>query len=293
MTLDTGHLVHSMIDELGINPMLVYCTMTGKPFATLSAEEFQFTIDEILATNDECDEDTAIDELLTRTVSTMRPSPSWNIQDESMLQRYIKTRPGEVMAYCLNRLYEPAGSLKISFSLRLHNYHQRILRWQLINELTQTMTDMSAWLYMLIEIDAKYNLTTLPIPHDTLPLPFSIMDMDGGFDAFMEEWKKWYFPLKDSYEKRLREELRADRWLKGNTLAKGAFFTLFMDSQPPTKSAIEKAKKKEESDFFSQVWSDVMRDQAEKGKDSATVRAEIKAVGTTKAPRRFGTKVQA
>lgn len=276
MSIDTAKLVDQMIEEVGINPMLTYCSVTGRAIGTIHAETFMDIIDAI----DDTDEEIIFDELLSRTLHSMRPSPVWNEFDESTLRRFVKSRPHEVLAYCLNRLYEPSDKLKVGTLRRLDFYHERIRRFNIINELHKSGADFSAWLYMLIEVDAKYNLTTLPIPD--IDLYSSMQD----FSAHLELWKKWYFPLKESYEKRIKEELRADRWLKGNTLAKSAHFNMFMESKPPTKTAIEKQKKKDELDFFANIFSEVMREKADVEVRAESLKPKISA--TTTLPKRFG-----
>lgn len=255
MPINSEAVILAMVEETGINPSFIYCWHTGRTIGSIHASVFADVLTEIGSE----DVDSIIDELLVRSLTNVRPSPLWATVDPETLRRYITTRPGEVLAYCLNRLYEAPDRLKTTASQRLNNYQLRIKRWEIIQRLLDSKRDLTQWLYMLVEIDAKYNLNKLPIPDsDIIATLTEMAQTQEAYDGFMESWKKWYFPLKQQYEKKRDSELREERWLRGNALVGPAYLKMFMESRPPTKTGEAKAKKAADSDFFDSIFSEVM-----------------------------------
>lgn len=231
---------HIVEQETFVNPSRVYCAVTGKPFARLDDETLTDIFTEIPSS---MDAEELCDDLLLRTLSSMRPSPAWNSLDYDSLRGYVQTRPAEVLAYCLNRLFEPNNGLKQSSDSRLFRYQQRITRWVHIRDFVACGFDVSEFLYWLIEIDAKYNLTTLPVPADEL-ITFGLVTDHVGLKLFRDRWIAWYSPLHAEYEKRQKAAIQQANWLKGNSLAKRAHFDLWLDRKPtiPVGSGAEAKK---------------------------------------------------
>jgi len=106
----------------GFDPQVVYCSITGRPIGRFDDE----IIIESLAEMGTMDDEEVLDDLLTRTLSSMRPSPNWNMADAHSLKRRVKSAPTQTLSYLLIRLYSPHSGLKQGFMERTREYLRRI-----------------------------------------------------------------------------------------------------------------------------------------------------------------------
>lgn len=233
--------IRACTTELNVDPTRIYCSITGRPIGRLDPSVFADVMEEIPVA---ADKDEIIEDLMIRTLSSMRPSPAWNYVDRSSLREYVKTRPIETLCYLLNRLYEPADRLKIDFSRRMTYHHERIKLYQLVSHVSQY--DLGEWMYLLIEIDALYNLTTLSIPGNSIQVTLAALAGerdDEAFESFMNEWRAWHLRLYETYEKKQKAAIQQTEWLKGNPAAGTARFSMFMESKPKSEAQKKKETK--------------------------------------------------
>lgn len=216
-------VVTYMQDNMGVNPMTVYCQFTGKPVGRIYQEE----VLAVLSPMNDIEEDS--DDLLIRTLASMRPSIMWNYMRSESLDDLMVKRPIETLAYLLNRLFQPSDYGKLPLAARLDDLHTRIRLFNFIwNEMSGT--DQKRLTEMLIEVDAKMNLTMQTI--DLRATDFMLF-----FDKAMESIEAWHTYSIKRYERSQRLEEDQRRWMKGNTLARPAFFRSFMEAKPETKTA--------------------------------------------------------
>lgn len=212
-----------MKTNMGINPMSVYCQFTGKPCGRLYQEE----IESLFELND--DIEAIADDLMIRTLASMRPSIMWNYMRAESLEDLMVKRPVETLAYLLNRLFQPSDYGKLPLAARLDDLHTRIRLFDFLY--TQVAAaDQKRLMQMLIEVDAKMNLTQQTI--DLRATDFMLF-----FEKAMEAIKTWHLWCMKRYERNQRLEEDQRRWMKGNTLARPAFFRSFMEAKPETKTA--------------------------------------------------------
>jgi len=240
-------------ESTGVNPLTLYCSITGAPIGEFDRDTFNGVMAEVFEYMDpQQDAEEITDDLMLRTLSSMRPSPVWNYSDRQSLNKRMKSRPAETLSYLLIRLYEPSSQLKLEHDRRLGLYHRRILIHRLCKWVVETKLNWQEWIYLLIEIDALYNLTSLSIPgNDILSTLGEIRYAAEGengpeqFESFLDGWRAWHKKLYDEYEKKQRAALRQDQWLKGNPAAGPARLTLFMEVKPKSEAQVKKAAKNE------------------------------------------------
>lgn len=259
------------VSNTGVNPSVVYCLQTGRPIGRFDDQIMIEIFDEIPDAPDNDEE--IMDDLLTRTLCSMRPSPGWNNLDRQSLNLYARTRPAETLSYLLIRLYEPTNGLKVDFNRRLGLYHRRIQIYKMVEALaTQSEIDLSDWLYMLVEIDAMYNLNSLPVPGNDILLTLAALESEReskpetkseAFEEFLSAWRKWHKGYYDSYEKRQKQAIRQDQWLKGNPLASSARLTMFMAAKPKSEATIIRESKAKLDNEMTNLLRSIMNKAAE------------------------------
>lgn len=218
-----AEVIDFMKTNMGINPMSVYCQFTGKPCGRLYQEEIESLFDL------NSDIETIADDLMIRTLASMRPSIMWNYMRSESLDDLMVKRPIETLAYLLNRLFQPSDYGKLPLAARLDDLHTRIRLFDfLFNEVSAA--DQTHLMQMLIEVDAKMNLTQQTI--DLRAADFMLFPV-----ASMEAFVLWHTFCMKRYERSQRLEEDQRRWMKGNTLARPAFFRTFMEAKPETKTA--------------------------------------------------------
>jgi hypothetical protein len=253
----------------------IYCQVTGKRVGITDISEMRELIDSLPG-----DPDAVADDIAVRIFASMRPSLFWNKMRESTLEEMRVSRPTELLAYLLNRLFAPerGGNL-----LAIH--HDRIRLWQRleewgVNDSTNTI------LYYMLEVDAKLSLSSLSAP-------FTVEDFLTRFESMpllLERIQAWYVIQLDSYAKLIkRNELNTRWWRSGNALAKGAFFAAWQEVKPPTQKEIKLASKKADHDFFGGLLMGILGESPTKAEEEAVKPQPIR-LPVTKMPMMFGVK---
>lgn len=259
-------VVTFMQDNMGINPMTVYCQFTGKPVGRLYQEE----VEALLGLSN--DVESLADDLMVRTLASMRPSIMWNYMRSESLDQLMQDRPRETLAYLLNRLFQQSDYGKLPLAARLDDLHTRIRLYDfIVGEME--MDTLQRLMQMLIEVDAKMNLTMQTI--DLRATDFMLF-----FDKAMESIEAWHKFCMKRYERNQRLEEDQRRWMKGNTLARPAFFRSFMEAKPESKTAKGKRVKTQEQLENEALFRAVMA-EAEAGASDSTEAALMPAIPAT------------
>lgn len=232
----------------GFDPQVVYCSITGRPIGRFDDSIIVEALSEI---GPQADEEEMMDDLLTRTLSSMRPSPNWNMITRDSLNRRVKSAPAQALSYLLIRLYSPHSGLKQTFMERTREYLRRVSIYRFCEVLCQSEDErVKEWMFLLIEIDALYNLTSLPVPGNDILVMLAdvagasgIGDFASQMEAFMGGWRTWHRKLYESYELKLRAALRQDTWIKGNPGASSARTTLFFEQKPKSEATVKREAK--------------------------------------------------
>jgi len=269
-------VVTFMQDNMGVNPLTVYCQFTGKPCGRMYQDEVEALL------NPDDDIETAADDLFVRTLASMRPSITWNYMRSDSLEVLMVKQPTETLAYLLNRLFQPSDYGKLPFAARLDDLHTRIRLYDFLANLSQS--DHSRLMQWLIEVDAKMNLTMQSI--DLRAVDFMLF-----FDKAMESIEAWHAYCMKRYQRSLRLEEDQRRWMKGNTLARPAFFRSFMEAKPESKTAKGKRVKTQEQLENEALFRAVMAEaelEATTPMLPATIEAEAKAITSAAAKPSIG-----
>lgn len=259
----TNYLRFKRIQRLcvlnGFDPTNVYCSQTGMPIGRFDES---IILDSLTEIGFNMDDDEIVDDLLTRTLSSMRPSPNWNFITKNSLRSRVKSSPTQTLSYLLIRLYEPHANLKVPFESRLRDHLRRVTIYRLLTQVSQSNHEsiksaLAEWTYLLVEIDALYNLTTLPVPgNDIVDMLGAIAAEHGapGFDSqlnlFLQGWRDWHGKLYGEYERKQQAAIRQDQWLKGNPQAAPARTMLFFEQKPKSEATVKRqAKAKDDSEM--------------------------------------------
>lgn len=266
-----GTVCHVFMEQYGFDPFAIFCSVTGKRIATSEGMEVLELIDSLPGDPDEVADDIAL-----RLFASMRPSMHWNKMREESLDVLRKTRPLEVLAYLLNRAFAPVtgGNLLVLNHDKIRLF-QQLSAWGWSDSLN-TMT------YYLLEIDAKIGL------HTDSP-SFTVEDFTTRFesmDLLLSLVEAYYSKRLDDYAKFVKQQEMNTRYFRsGNALAKGAFFTAFMESKPPTQKELKDKAKKEEKDFFTGLLAEVLGTPKTDAEQEAVTPKPIRIPGTTKMPK--------
>jgi hypothetical protein len=240
----------AFVEEYGFSPLGMFCQMTGKQIGTTTDEEFESLIDSFKPGDDD---DSIIDDIATRIFASMRPSLHWNKMREDSLDKMRRRAPVDTLAYLLNRLFAPRNTLKIGVDQMLGLHHDRIRLHKRLSEWGMNDTTNSI-LYLLLEVDAKLNLNSESAPFTAR----DFLDDFKGFALLLEMVQAWHARRVASTQSNSMSAMQQANWTKGNTLARPAFFNIWLRSKPPTPSGIKAAAKAEERKFMLGVLAEVL-----------------------------------
>lgn len=251
---ETLAVIETFIAQYSFDPTRIYCQVTGKPIGRFDDEEFDAIVNEV--GNDDFkngDFESAADDLAIRLLASMRPSMRWNkFRDDTLVNMRVK-HPVETLAYLVNRFFAPLNHRKIGIEPLLGYYEDRIRSFKAIQE-WGVNDGTNTLLYMLLELDAKWNL-------DTESPPFNCRDFleAPNMDARVAMVQGYYTRRVADWDKKMKADETQVRWSRsGSALAKPAFMAAFLDNKPLTQTAIKKAEKKAEKDFFAGVLAEIM-----------------------------------
>ena len=271
--------------EYGFDMSGLYCQVTGKRIGWTHVEEMESLINLV---GGEADADEIADDIAIRVLASMRPSLKWNKFRGESLVELRKSNPIETLAYLINRMFAPLNHRKIGIDNLIGNYEHRIRAFNIIQswgvtDATNTLT------YMLLELDAKWNLDT-----ESPPFSWQAFFMDApDMDARVAMLQSWYATRMQAWEKRLAAEELQTRWIRhGSAIAKPAFAAAYMESKPLSATAIKKAEKDAEKQLFGDLLFEIMGSPTLNGEATVEPKAKPKPtfVPIRKMPMKFGVK---
>lgn len=279
-----SEIISTFTDSYGFDPSGIYCSATGKRVGSTHIEELESLINLIGGE----DSEQIVDDIAMRLLASMRPSMKWNKFRAESLAEMRRTDPIETLAYLINRMFAPQNRLKIGVTQMMVFWENRIRAFDVIkswgvNDSTNTLT------YMLLELDAKWNLDTEQPPFSWIAFFVDAPDMD----ARIEMVQHWYADRMIEWEKRLRLEETMTKWFRhGSALAKPAFRDAFMESKPLSATGIKAAEKQAEKEMFGNLLFEIMGSPTLDGEATRPIAPTPKPtfVPIRKMPKQFGVK---
>lgn len=239
-----GTIVHRMITETQVNPLTIYCQITGAPIGTLDREEF----DLVLATiDDTMDDDVIVDELYIRTIMSMRPSPAWNYIQHSTLNKLRIADPIRLASYLLGRYYEPRDKaydrLKRTIDQRVTDGINRIVSYVACESLISAPPEqVKQFVTLLLLIDSEFDLSEMS---QFVDFPKTPVDFD------VENLEKYVAALQSAYQAQIvkrdararKQKLDSNFFERvGNRLTSDVATKAFMELKPLSATAMKTAK---------------------------------------------------
>lgn len=274
-------IIDSFQASYGFDPSGIYCSATGKRVGSTHIEELESLIN--LIGGDTAEE--IADDIGMRLLASMRPSMKWNKFRAESLAQMRRTDPAETLAYLINRMFAPLNHRKIGIVNLVATYADKVRAFDLIsswgvNDGTNTL------MYMLLELDAKWNLDTETPPFSWSEFFLAPPSMQHRVDLLQH----WYANRMEAWDKRLKAEELQTRWMRhGSALAKPAFMDIFMESKPLTVTAIKAAEKKVERDLFAGLLWEIMG-KPKTPEELAAEQPRPTFVAIRKMPMKFGVK---
>ena len=267
--------------ESAVNPFNLYCQITGRVIGQLDWAE----IDMVIHSCGTLDPDDIKSELLTRTLASMRPSPAWNFMRLDTLERMRQVDPYQVLAYLLNRLYDPVkyDRLKQPFDSKSGILIQRIKLWQHLQLITSdellNEASVDRLLLVLLELDSKFNFNALPIDKSICEI-YEVTSPETLID-FCESLEAWRDKLVEAKIKQDQASRVEANWSKGNRITGEAYLKTWLRVTPPSESKKKDTAKKEKANFFDSLLDDLMSDAPAKVEPPRVIKStQVKRTGT-------------
>jgi hypothetical protein len=285
MSVTHAEILDAFHAQYGFDPYGIYCQATGKKVGALFLEEFDSLLN-LIRGEGEADAEQIADDLAMRFLASMRPSMKWNKFRAESLAELRKSDPVETLAYLIGRMFAPRNRLTVGITVMMNYLEQRIRAFPIITEWGQT-DSTNTLMYMLLEIDAKWNLDTESPPFNWQAFFIDAPDMDARI-AMVQDW---YADRMIAWEKRLKAEEQMTKWFRnGHALAQPAFRDIYMESRPLSATAIKKSEKKAESDMMANLLFEIMGSPTLDGEMQGELAETPKPtfVPIRKTPARFG-----
>lgn len=277
--MNTLEIIAACKLERGFDPSAIYCQVTGRPIGFVTHNELNAVIQQILP----CDDDTIVDELWTRTMASMRPSPVWNMLRADSLDKMLAHDPKALLAYLMNRLYDPVEK-NVSLDERLGILANHLKVWQKIDSIEFTAEDLDAILVVLLTLDARYGLRNHNHPAIIQSFDWALNHV-SDHKALIRHLNDWLESLDKRREEAERKALATTRYYQsGNSLVKKAAATQEEKVKPVSKSKAAIIAKQEEKDFFASILDEIMEN------DSPVMPTPAPSNPPVSGKRRFGVK---
>ena len=275
-------IIAAFQESYGFDPQGVYCQITGKKIGDFTNSEF----DELVESLGSLDPEEMVDDIAMRVLASMRPSIRWNVMREESLKQMRRTAPIETLSYLVNRMFTPRNWRTMGTAQLLSTYSDRIKGYMLlekwgISDATNTL------LYMLLELDAKWNLETESPPFDAWDFFFSAPTMEHRVEMVQE----WYHRRIAAWEKKCKADALQVRWTRdGNVLAKPAFMAEYLAARPLSKTAEKRVEKEQEKKFMAGLLSEILMGRVDNKEEAEAVQPKPAFVPIRKMPMQFGVK---
>jgi len=255
-------IVRKMIEETGINPHAIYCQITGARIARMRRSEIDLMWSTI---NESMDDDEIIDELYTRTITSMRPSPAWNYIRRETLESIRKSNPVALAAYLLGRYFEPRDKaysrLQRTLDQRITDGVNRIKSFAAINAMASQAKpeDINEFVTLLLLIDSEFNLADMsqfanfpktPIDFDVARINDYILALQAAYLAQCEK--------RDAQIRRQKLDQSYYNSI-GNGLAKYPAARAFLDLKPESLAAQQRKEKESKLNALTNLIASFMR----------------------------------
>lgn len=201
-----------LLERDGIDVGTLYCAATGFPIGELADSELSALVEMLDWTQSD---DELLEELRVRCLSSMRPSPMWNLikcNDEATMMRLAEKQPLRLTCYLLCRYYadayKAANPKFTTFSDVLAQNHSRIRVANALLSSDAAHKDYSGYLAVLLEIDSQFGLDKSKLgslPAD--PNQIDISDLIPATDALEDS----LIALYDEREKNRKAAMRQRR----------------------------------------------------------------------------------
>jgi hypothetical protein len=212
MTHTHNKFIDTVLDSHNIDPLGIYCSVTGKMLGYMLNDEVYTFLD----SRTDIDLEQLADDWAMRLIASMRPSPNWNVMREETLDQMARSHPVETFAYLFNRLTSTPDHHAIPLSQRTTQMLARIANYETIKA-AHDSEGFDKMLQMLLEVDAVRDLAKQEIPFE------SIDWRNAGFEERTRLITEWYQRECREYIKRRDESAAQARWEKhGNPVASRA-----------------------------------------------------------------------
>jgi hypothetical protein len=235
MTLNVETTPFQFQAAYGYDSQVIHCLLTGAPIGRLYDHEYEGILNI-------CN---SLDDLRIRTIAAMRPSSRWNKLNPQSLIEMQATRPREVLAFFVNRLFQATPNMKSDLWLERES---RIVTYQVCATLPDN--HIGKMTHILAELDAKVGLHTIyPDSRAKLTLDdFHWGDDDSLIINFVERLLKYADRLIDDALDREDMHLRlTSPW------SKRLFVKSWMEQQPESKKAMTERERKVRDDDMANI----------------------------------------
>lgn len=146
-------VIEQMKADHGIDPTVLYCLVTGRPYGIVPDHEIVDTIRFV-----DCDDlEQFCDDLAVRIVAGMRPCMNWaRVEPESIDFARANDKAG-LLAYLINRANESQPSMDMKFEEMMTRNKMRIATYEVCESLVQN-ADVFELTQLLLQGDAFGNL---------------------------------------------------------------------------------------------------------------------------------------
>lgn len=234
------NIILAMKAQTGIDPTVIYCHTTGAPVGLIAPEELDLVF---LTIDSKMDDDAVIDELYTRTLIAMRPSPVWTLIKPATINRIRVTNPRRMAAYMLGRYFEPRDLAydrkRRSLSERLTDGANRIICYERLMAATDSdQLALKEFVNLLCLIDSDFELSLMDMIPD---FPKTPLDLDvSNLPRYTEILSNYYAALLDKKSALEHQARLQESWMRngGNRLARETRTNLIQE----LKAKADKAK---------------------------------------------------
>lgn len=259
----------------GVNPSGVYCLFTGKLIGA------SYELNDFIDSYPDTDPEELADDYALRLFAAMRPSVRWNKLRAETIDEMRKTHPVETLAYLLNRLFTPLNWRGDVFAL----HHDRIRLYAELERIhTVHREQFDSMLYQLIDLDGMHGVHRLEPTfacEDFLDRFESIEKLVATITAFYEKQTEAYYAL-------LQAQSTQARWIaNGSAPSRVARVKQFIESKPPSKTALAREAKAAQATFMSSLLDAILNESPDTPVADIPVAKPAPVVKRTASPTRM------
>lgn len=263
------NLVEELAHETGVYATSIYCQVTGKLIGRLDEEAIA---DLFASLPENLDDDDIKNELFTRTLMAMRPSPAWMIRRMDTATKILNRDPVSILSYLLNRFYEPverSDGKNMSQEKRIYWYHSRVRMYKRLSAMygNSIKANCEKLMLLLLEVDSKFNLAlqTMPKQLDSNP------EMFAPTDEFIAACESWRDALVAKRERDIAANELSDRSFRaGNSPLKQAYMQEFIRQTPPSPTKAKEIERETKRQHIGNLFDELEAELRKPGTDGPT-----------------------